>query len=246
MAKINILVVENQPIASSDLYSSLKNLGYNIIGTYNTGERAVEKAGIDSPDVVLIDIRLKGKMNGIEAANRIRLNYSIPVIFYTSDTDKNTFYKAKKTKPYGYLLKPVKDVDLYSMIEVTVYKHNKDKEELLLSVMANQKNANEFVFVKHNGKLVKIYIYEIIYIEALKDYVVIHTSDTRYTINSTMKDIGLKIGNETLLRVHRSYIVNLNKITTIEYPFLTLEKTEKNIPIGGSYKSYFNKHIKII
>jgi len=83
-------------------------------------------------------------------------------------------------------------------------------------------------------------------IEALKDYVVIHTSDTRYTIHSTMKDIDSKMGKEEFVRVHRSFIVRLDKIATIEYPNLTLEDIDKLIPIGGSYRDDLNNKIKLV
>ena len=112
--------------------------------------------------------------------------------------------------------------------------------------MNSKKSVNEFIFIKHNSKLVKLYIDEIVYIEALKDYVVIYTSGIKYTVHSTMKNIEFKIGSSKLLRVHRSYIINLNKIKTIEYPFLMFEKVDKNIPIGGSYKNDLNRQIKII
>ncbi|MDG1147028.1 MAG: response regulator [Crocinitomicaceae bacterium] len=249
MAAISVLVVENQPITSSNLFNSLTKLGYNVIGTCNTGEVAIEKVSLDIPDIVLMDVKLKGSMDGIKTADFIRLNYSIPVIFYTSYTNEVTLSKAKKTKPYGYLLKPVKDIDLYSTIELAIYKHSKEKEEInniLVSVVNSKKSVNEFIFIKHNSKLVKLYIDEIVYIEALKDYVVIYTSGIKYTVHSTMKNIEFKIGSSKLLRVHRSYIINLNKIKTIEYPFLMLEKVDKNIPIGGSYKNDLNRQIKII
>ena len=84
--------------------------------------------------------------------------------------------------------------------------------------------------------IVKLNKEEIFYIEALKDYVIIHTPDARYTIHSTMKDIEAKIGSDEFLRIHRSYIVRIDKIATIEYPNLTLEKVEKTIPIGGSFR----------
>ena len=87
---------------------------------------------------------------------------------------------------------------------------------------------------------------EIYYIEALKDYVVIHTKDTRYTIHSTMKDIDSKMGSEEFIRVHRSFIVRLDKLATIEYPNLTLESIDKVIPIGGSYRDDLNRRIKTV
>ena len=132
---------------------------------------------------------------------------------------------------------------------MAIYKHGKEQEvvkerDLLFSIIENKDGGTEFIFVKSNSKLIKLRTDEIFYIEALKDYVVIHTADTRYTIHSTMKDIEAKMGNEEFLRVHRSYIIRLDKMATIEYPNLTLEKVEKVIPIGGSYRDDLNKRIK--
>ena len=132
---------------------------------------------------------------------------------------------------------------------MAIYKHSKEQEivkerDLLYSIIENKEGKKGFIFVKSNSKLVKLNNNEIYYIEALKDYVVIHTSETRYTIHSTMKDIEAKMGTDEFLRVHRSYIVRLDKIATIEYPNLTLEKVDKTIPIGGSYRDDLNKKIK--
>ena len=133
---------------------------------------------------------------------------------------------------------------------MAIYKHGKEQEiikerNLLYSIIENKDGSgNDFIFVKSNSKLVKLKNDEIYYIEALKDYVVIHTVDTRYTIHSTMKDIESKMGSEEFLRVHRSFIVRLDKIATIEYPNLTLEKIEKIVPIGGSYRDDLAKKIR--
>ncbi|MDX2359523.1 MAG: response regulator [Crocinitomicaceae bacterium] len=249
MSKINVLVVEDESIVSKDIQHSLKKLGYNVVGASATGELAIELAGSENPDIVLMDIMLKGEMNGIEAANQIKSKHSIPIIFLTAYADEATLSKAKITEPYGYILKPFKEIDLHTTIEMAIYKHGKEQEvvkerDLLYSIMENKEGGKEFIFVKSNSKLVKLKNNEIYYIEALKDYVVIHTIDTRYTIHSTMKDIEAKMGNDQFLRVHRSYIVRLDKIATIEYPNLTLENIEKVVPIGGSYRDELNKKIK--
>jgi DNA-binding LytR/AlgR family response regulator len=115
----------------------------------------------------------------------------------------------------------------------------------LYSLVEN-KEGSEFVFVKSNSKLVKLRTSDIYFIEALKDYVVIKTEDARFTIHSTMKDMDAKMGSEEFVRVHRSYIVRLDKIAMIEYPNLTLEKIGKLIPIGGSYKEELNRRIKTV
>ena len=249
MSKINVLVVEDESIVSKDIQHSLKKLGYNVVGASATGEMAIELAGSENPDIVLMDIMLKGEMNGIQAADQIKQKHSIPIIFLTAYADESTLSKAKITEPYGYILKPFKEIDLHTTIEMAIYKHGKEQEivkerDLLYSIIESKEGNKDFIFVKSNSKLVKLRNDEIYYIEALKDYVVIHTQDTRYTIHSTMKDIEAKMGSEQFLRIHRSYIVRLDKIATIEYPNLTLENIDKVVPIGGSYRDELNKRIK--
>jgi DNA-binding LytR/AlgR family response regulator len=173
------------------------------------------------------------------------------VIFLTAYADESTLAKAKVTEPYGYVLKPFKEIDLHTTIEMAIYKHGREREvmkerDLLYSLVEN-KDSSDFVFVKSNSKLVKLKNSDIYYVEALKDYVVIHTQSGRFTIHSTMKDIETKLGDSDFIRIHRSFIVRLDKIATIEFPNLTLENMEnKLIPIGGSYKDELSKRIKTV
>ena len=251
MSKINVLVVEDESIVSKDIQHSLKKLGYNVVGASATAERAIDMAKSENPDIVLMDIMLKGDMNGIQAADEIRKTCAIPVIFLTAYADESTLSKAKITEPYGYILKPFKEIDLHTTIEMAIYKHGKEQEivkqrDLLYSLVESRDSQQGYVFVKANSKLVKLKNEDIYYIEALKDYVVIHTTDTRYTIHSTMKDMDSKMGKDDFVRVHRSFIVRLDKIATIEYPNLTLENMDKMIPIGGSYRDDLNNRIKLV
>lgn len=253
MSKVNVLVVEDESIVSKDIQHSLKKLGYNVVGAAATGEKAIEIATTEKPDIVLMDIMLKGDMNGIETAEQIKSLLFIPVIFLTAYADESTLAKAKVIEPYGYIIKPFKEIDLHTSIEMAIYKHKKQKEqqkeiELLYSLVENKDTSSnkEFIFVKSNSKLVKLNCKDIYYIEALKDYVVINTAETRYTVHSTMKDIESKLGAEDFIRIHRSFIVRLDKIATIEFPNLTLENNKKNIPIGGSYRDDLNNRINLI
>jgi DNA-binding LytR/AlgR family response regulator len=251
MSKINILVVEDESIVSKDIQHSLKKIGYNVVGSASTGEKAIELALSEKPDLILMDIMLKGSMNGIEAADIIKKEMSIPVIFLTAYADESTLAKAKITEPYGYILKPFKEIDIQTSVEMAIYKHKKEQEiikerDFLYSIVENKEKNYDFIFVKSNSKLVKINCTDICFIEALKDYVVINTIDTRYTIHSTMKDIELKMGAIDFIRIHRSFIVRLDKIVSIEYPNLTLENDKKSIPIGGSYRDDLNAKIKLL
>jgi two-component system response regulator LytT len=250
MALANVLVVEDESIVSKDIQMSLKKLGYNVVGSAATGEKAVELANELQPDIVLMDIMLKGQMNGIEAAGAIKQSNKIPVIYLTAYTDESTLAKAKVTEPYGYIIKPFKEIDLHTSIEMALYKHSKEQEvlkerDLLYNIVDNKEN-NDFIFVKANSKLVKINSKDIFFVEALKDYVVINTLNTRYTIHSTMKDIEKKLNERDFIRVHRSFIVRLDKIASIDQPNIIMENDKKVIPIGGSYKDDLVNRLNLI
>ena len=126
MAQTNVLVVEDESIVSKDIQLSLKKLGYHVVGAASTGEQAVLLAQQHMPDIILMDIMLKGEMNGIEAADTIRKETNIPVIFLTAYADESTLAKAKVTQPYGYIIKPFKEIDIHTSIEMALYKHKKE------------------------------------------------------------------------------------------------------------------------
>ena len=250
MPKTNVLVVEDESIVSKDIQHSLKKLGYNVVGAASTGERAFELASSEKPDIILMDIMLKGDINGIETATKVKEELQIPIIYLTAYADESTLEKAKVTEPYGYIIKPFKEVDLHTSIEMALYKFSKEKEvlkarDLFYSIIEN-KDSKDFIFVKSKSRLVKIKTTDIYFVEALKDYVVINTLDSRYTIHSTMKDIVTKLEQDNFIRVHRSFIVRLDKISSIEYPNLHLENDKKVIPIGGSFKDDLIKKLNLI
>jgi diguanylate cyclase (GGDEF)-like protein/PAS domain S-box-containing protein len=123
MNKIRILVVEDERIVSLDIERRLKNLGYEIVGAAVSGEEAIQKASTHQPDLVLMDIMLEGKMDGITAAETIRRRLAIPVIYLTAHADAHTLERAKITEPFGYILKPFEERELHGHIEIALYKH---------------------------------------------------------------------------------------------------------------------------
>ena len=240
--KANIYIVEDESIVAKDIQNSLQKLGYNILGISNNGSDAIKNIVDLEPDIVLMDIMIKGNMTGIEVADIIKKEYNMPVIFLTAYGDEATLAKAKITEPYGYILKPFKEIDLRSSIEIALYKHKQDsfiqKERDYLYNLVDDKDqiAKDIIFVKSNSRLVKVSLKDVFYVEALKDYVVLNTQFTRYTIHSTMKDIEKKLGNTDFIRIHRSFIARIDKIQTIENQTVILEENKKVIPIGGSYR----------
>ena len=250
MAKVSVLVVEDESIVAKDIQNSLKKLGYNVPGVVSTGEDAIQAAGLHSPDLVLMDIMLKGEISGIEAAEQVRKNFDIPVIYLTAYADESTLSKAKVTEPYGYIIKPFKEIDLHTSIEMALYKHSKElevkKERDLYSSIVLDSGQGDCIFVKSNSRLVKVKTADIYYVEALKDYVIIHTKDTRFTVHSTMKDIMLKLNSKEFMRVHRSFIVRVDKIQAIEQNNLVIEDEKKIIPVGGSYKDDLTSRLNFL
>lgn len=121
--KKKILIVEDSALVALEISETLKNLGYNVVGEATSGSEAIEMARNLKPDLVLMDIILKGDMDGIEAADRIYSSYDIPVIYLTAHSDEATLARALKTNAFGYLIKPFNDRELYSNIEITMHKH---------------------------------------------------------------------------------------------------------------------------
>ena len=113
-----ILLVEDESIVALDIQGRLEDSGYGIVGTVMTGEAAIELAGNLSPDLILMDIQLKGKLDGIEAAEIIRARYNLPIIFLTAFADEDTLRRARVTEPFGFLLKPFEEHSLTAAIEM--------------------------------------------------------------------------------------------------------------------------------
>ena len=129
-SKQRIIVVEDEAITAMNLKMDLEDLGYEVIDTIDTGVEAVEKSSDEFPDIVLMDINLKGDMDGIEAARQIS-EMGIPIIFLTANTDDVTTFEALKTAAYGYLSKPYSSKDLELTVAMVLRKHEEDIKTII-------------------------------------------------------------------------------------------------------------------
>ncbi|MCC0179742.1 response regulator [Waterburya agarophytonicola K14] len=123
-----ILIVEDESIVAQDLQGILEDLGYSAPEIADCGKLAIEKAARLNPSLILMDIRLIGAMDGIDAAEIIQGDYDIPVVYLTAHSDANTLTRAKHSCPYGYILKPFQEKELYTTIEIALYKHQMQKQ----------------------------------------------------------------------------------------------------------------------
>jgi len=128
MEKPAVFIVEDEAIVANDIKETLKSLGYTVPGIAKSGEIALEKIKETQPNLVLMDIHLAGKMDGIATAGMVKAQSDIPVIYLTAFADQELLERAKITEPYGYILKPYDERELHSVIKMALYKHTIDKE----------------------------------------------------------------------------------------------------------------------
>ena len=177
---------------------------------------------------------------------------NIPIIYLTAYADESTLSKAKVSEPFGYIIKPFKEIDLHTSIEMAIYKHEKESElkkerDFLYAIVENRENKDKrHIFVKSNTQMVNVDVKDINYVEALKDYVVINALNKRYTIHTTMKEVEERLPSAEFVRVHRSFIVRIDKILAIESSMIILNESSKEIPIGGLYKEDVEKKLNML
>lgn len=144
MTAETILVVEDETITALDIEQSLRRKGYGVPGIACTGSEAVTLALQHRPSLILMDIRLKGDINGIEAAKRIQADLNVPIVFLTAYADRPTLERAKSADPSAYLLKPFEEAVLYTTIEIALHKHQ--AHELMLQQEAEALRLSEARF----------------------------------------------------------------------------------------------------
>ncbi len=156
MKKSKILIVEDEWIIGNDLKDNLETVGYEVVGIATSGEDAIQSVEENKPDIVLMDIMLHGKMDGIAAADKIQKKGKTPVIFLTAHSDTDTLNKAKTTAPFGYLIKPVRIREAQIVIEMSISKHEaerklKESEEWFSTTLSSIGDA--VITTDINGKI---------------------------------------------------------------------------------------------
>lgn len=249
MIKTTVLIVEDEIIIAKDMTLTLTKLGYTVVGHCSSGEETLSIVGEKHPNIVLMDIMLKGEITGIDAAKEIHDKYNIPVVFITAYSDEDTIGRAKTSAPFGYIVKPFKANDLRATIETALNRFREEQslktENEMLYKLAKPGNKKDILFIKTDARLIKLKIEDILYIEALKDYVNIFTVDDKYIIRSTMKGIQDKLTTDRFVRVQRSFIVSIDKVSSIDHTKVILENGT-SVPLGGLYREQFLEKINMV
>ncbi|WP_064197839.1 MULTISPECIES: LytTR family DNA-binding domain-containing protein [Emticicia] len=219
-SQLKILIVEDEMLIAANIANQLETFGYEVIGIIPRGEEAIKVVQNDKPDLVLMDINLKGEIDGIETAKRIQQEGQIPIIYLTANSDDEHFNRAKATNPYAFLSKPFKRLDLQRALELAsvriLQENNEPKTE------QNGLKLEDRIFVKQNDLMCKILIADILYLEADRNYCQVFTKDKNYLLVNTLKNMEEKLPTQSFQRVHRSYIVNLKEINEFNHNNITV------------------------
>ena len=245
--QIKILVVEDEMIIAAKISMQLTSLGYEVTGILPRGEQAIQQVKENKPDIILLDINLKGELDGIETARQIQQFAEIPVIYLTANSDEATFNRAKPTRPYAFISKPFKQLDLQRAIELTISRMAENDTGIQTVSTTGEEQPfilNDRIFVRYKEKMVKIMVPDILYMEADRNYSRIFTSNREYVLSITLKTIEEKMSMQLFMRIHRSYLINITQVDEVAENHVMIAK--KMIPIGTGMKEQLMHRIKTL
>jgi len=244
---IKILVVEDEMIIGAKISMLLTNLGYDVTGILPRGEEAIQQVIDNRPDIVLLDINLKGKLDGIETAAEIQKMAEIPIIYLTANADDATFNRAKRTRPAAFISKPFKQLDLQRAIELTISRMAEQATGPIPEKLAGEEQPfilSDRIFVRLNNKMVKIMVGDVLYMEADRNYCRIFTQQKEYLLAITLKTIEEKLPMRLFLRIHRSYIINLTQVDEVAESHVLIG--QKAIPLSADLKEKLLKSLQTL
>ncbi len=243
MKRILVGVVEDEMIIASSIITTLESLGYNTVGPALNYTQGVEMLQNEKPDILLLDIILAGKKDGIDLAWKIREEFDIPFIFLTSHADKGTIERVKQVEPPAYLVKPFNKDELYGAIEIALYNYsNKKLAEKIPTSNDPNYLMKDSLFVKVKGSYVKIPYTDVMYLKNDNIYIEIVTAKSKYLVRSNMNEYLQKFPSN-FIRVHRSYAVNTDYLDAIGSDFVTIKSQQ--IPLSRNFKDELLAQINI-
>jgi len=237
---LRIGIVEDECIIAENIELSLKQLGYEVLPAASDFEGAVAMIEAERPDFLILDIRIHGTHDGIELANFINENYQIPFLFLTGNSETVSVERAKQTNPVGYLVKPFTKEDLYTSIEISFSNYLRQRSNSPIDPVKNGQADGNFMvdnalFIKEGNSFYKVPFKDILYLESDHIYVKVATSSEKsYLVRSSLQQFIMNFDPEKYFRVHRSYVVNLEAVDSINFHYLMIRG--KQIPVSRNYR----------
>lgn len=226
---MRIVIGEDEILIAEHLKDIVNSFKHNVVGVGHNKAKILEIIDKTKPDLVLLDIRMENKYDGIEIAEIISEKYGIPFIFITAHSNKEILGKALPTKPSGYIIKPFKPMDVYTAIHIATDKFRNNK-------------ADNYLLIKENYKQIKVLLYTILFIKSDDNYVEIHTNRKKYIKRISLKTLQDNLEPNGFVRIHRSYLVNLHHINKVNATIV--EVGDYKLPISRNYLKALKKALK--
>lgn len=241
---VKILVVEDEMIIGAKISMQLTSLGYEVTGILPRGDEAILHLEQNKPDIVLLDINLKGTIDGIETAKQIHQKHNTPIIYITANSDEATFNRAKSTKPFAFIAKPFKQLDLQRAIELTISRMAENETGKMEETENDEQPfiLNDRIFVRHKEKMLKIMLADILYIEADRNYSRIFTANKEHLLSITLKTIEEKLPVKLFQRIHRSYVINILHVDEVAEHHVMI--AQKPIPLGTGMREQLMQRLQ--
>lgn len=217
MNKIKVLVVEDSGLIAEDIAFKLKKHNFEVMAIVDKGEDAIDFLKKNEPDLVLLDIKLAGALDGISTAYIINNSYDLPIIYLSDLADAETLHRAKLTRPSNYLTKPFNEADLVRAIDLAF-------SNFSTQPLPQATEKKDHIFITDDNTYVRISLKDIVFLHADRSYCNIVTEDKTYVQSISMNHVFEQIKNKDFIRIHRSSIINISKITAIEGNMVKLGK----------------------
>lgn len=250
--KVKLLIVEDEILLATDIANKLSDNNYEVVGIADTAKKALDFLESHGDiDMVLLDIVIKGEFDGIELARFINQKHQVPFLFLTSHADNYIFERAKSVKPHAYLLKPFNERQVCIAIELALKNFAaKESQKEITQETSFEPNDNQVLnikdslFLKKNQHFERVPLREILFLKADSNYCSVYTKTDRFVYSVGLNKIEEQLPTKRFMRVHRSYVINLNSVEGFEGNLLFI-KNEK-IPVSKAHKDEVFRHFKTI
>ncbi len=236
--KQTVLIVEDDPIIAQDLAEILESIEYQVQHIVYNAADAMESISLNTPDLILLDIQLEGAIDGIDLAHIINKRHHVPFIYITSFHDEQMIKRVSETKPAGFILKPFNENEVKVAIQLA-FQSNSNNDNL----QRNQEEDTQ-LFIKDNRELKPINLSDILHLKSDDNYCHIYLEDCKYMILMKLKDFLRRYSAHGFFQVHRSHIVNIRKISSVQDDYIYLGKD--CIPMSKHYKKEFFDQLALL